>query len=203
MAIAMKPFLLVLLALLILRRQFRAAAWALGACVVMLTAGGVIFGWNNLDGWISLIRTPPSTEYFQHLLNASLMGVASRAGLPSLSGAAASLIVLLATAWRLRLVDEDWAWLLVLVAGLLASPLGHMYHAPIFLGPIVGTGSSTTTAATTVGHRALHVSADWPYSVRDVTVAAPFTGFGVHLGTPRTLAQRFPCPRKGPECHAD
>jgi len=136
-AIAVKPFLLVLLALMIVRRQWRAAAWAIGACIVMLTAGGLAFGWNNFEDWIRVLRTPPATEYFQHLLNASLMGFASRAGFPIPAAAAASAIVLLATAWRLRLIDEDRAWLLVLVAGLLASPLGHMYYAPIFLGPIV------------------------------------------------------------------
>ena len=59
-----EPFLLVLLALMIVRRQWRAAAWAIGACIVMLTSGGLAFGWNNLEDWIRILRTPPAAGPF-------------------------------------------------------------------------------------------------------------------------------------------
>ncbi len=44
--------------------------------------------------------------------------------------------------WRVRSSDEDTAWLLLLLAAILASPVGWVYYQPLLVGPGVALALS-------------------------------------------------------------
>lgn len=136
-AIALKPFLLVLLAAYLLRGQWRALAASVLMVAAWLAVGVMLFGLANTVGWLSVLSVPPKVSFFTHAVNASIMGFVARAGLPLIIGTVLSLSLLLVTAARAWRMETDRAWLLLLTAALLASPLGWISYLPLLVGPLV------------------------------------------------------------------
>jgi hypothetical protein len=141
-AIAFKPFLIVAIPVFIVRRRWKALAvcapTVLGCCGLSV----LIFGSPTFADWIGNLRRIPDPTYAMHFLNASWMGFAARAHLPYLVGILLSGATVLVMLWRVRSVDEDHAWLLLLMTALLACPLGWLYYLPMLLGPAVAMAMS-------------------------------------------------------------
>ena len=77
LAISLKPFLLLMAPLLLLRKQGRATAVALLTASICLSAGVLVFGRAQFEGWIGLLRRPAPVEHLQFFLNGSWSGFRS------------------------------------------------------------------------------------------------------------------------------
>lgn len=142
LAIAFKPFLLVLVPVFIVRKQWRTLAGCVFTILMSLGLGVAVFGIEPLNDWVANLRLTPDPSYVTHFLNASWAGVVMRGHLPyamvSMLAAATILVML----WHARSSDEDKAWLLAGIAALLASPVGWIYYQPVLLGPAVAVALS-------------------------------------------------------------
>src|SRR5262245_16548447 len=134
-AIAFKPFLLVALPVFLVRRQWNSVV----SCV--LTTGAtcalsvLLFGREAFVDWLENLRVVPDPVFATHFLNASWVALVSGANVPYLGWlilSAATIVVMLR---RVRTLDEDESWLLLLLAAILASPVGWVYYQPILIGP--------------------------------------------------------------------
>ena len=138
LAISVKPFLLVLLFVFVRARRWRSLAVAMGSVPLWLGLGGLLFGWFELRDWVLVLDAAQRPNYVLHIANASIAGVFARVGAPLGLARAVGVLILIATAWRAWIVeDDDLAWLQLLLAALLASPLGWIYYAPLIVGPLV------------------------------------------------------------------
>ena len=139
-AVAMKPFLVPLVAWLAWRRRPAAVVAAIAAGGLTSTAGGLIFGVSSFVQWQEQV---PSVDWFHHYTNASLWGIVYRLftqnpqfdhvvlptqAIPWLVGLLGAVVVLIC--WRQCRAsnDVDRQWSLVLCASLLLSPLGWVYY---------------------------------------------------------------------------
>jgi len=135
LAIAFKPFLLVAVPVFVVRRQWKSVL----SCVLTATASCalsvLVFGREAFADWIGNLRVVPDPVYATHFLNASWVAFVSRANGPYLAATILSAATIVVMLWRVRTCDEDESWLLLLLAAILASPVGWVYYQPILIGP--------------------------------------------------------------------
>lgn len=134
-AVAFKPFLLVVLPVFAVRRRWTALAVCGASAIACCGLSVLVFGWGSFEGWLGNLRATPDPGYAVHFLNASWVAVVSRARAPHVIATLLSAATLLAMAWRARTSDEDATWLILSIASLLASPVGWVYYEPMMLGP--------------------------------------------------------------------
>ena len=136
-AIAFKPFLLVAVPVFIVRRQWKSVE----SCVLTISASCalsvLLFGRTTFADWLGNLRVVPDPVFATHFLNASWVAFVSRADGPYLGALILSALTIMVMLWRVRTSDEDESWLLLLLAAILASPVGWVYYQPIFVGPAV------------------------------------------------------------------
>jgi len=135
LVVAMKPNFLVWPALLFLSGHRLPALTAVVTAAVISAIPLLVFGPEVYRQWFELIASDRERAFF--LTNASIAGLAARAGVPAL-GLILSLTLLAGLAawafWRRPGILSASA--LALVAALLASPLGWI-HYTLFLLPVV------------------------------------------------------------------
>ena len=137
LAIGLKPFLLLLLPALAIRRRWREAGGALVVAVMSVAFGAGIFGWSAVVSWLSLLQAPPPLEQVAYFINASFAGSVARSGLPAAVWASAAIVTVPSLFLFCRGLDDDRSWLLSLLACLLISPLGWIYYFPLLSGPLI------------------------------------------------------------------
>ncbi len=148
-AISIKPFLLVFIPYFVLRRHWAAVTAAAVTMVAAFSVGVAVFGVDAHREWIRALGT---TDWEWAAMNASVLGLLSRAlgdspyytplaVLPSgvwLVWLTASVLIAMGTFVAIRnrpAADADSAFLLLLLAALLISPLGWIYYLWLPLGP--------------------------------------------------------------------
>jgi hypothetical protein len=154
LAAAAKPFLLLVVAFVALRRDWRALRAFAIVSLLFVLAGVAVFGVSAYREWFLQL---PRVSWASHYMNASLGGFVERlfgrthyAGvgvvpwmrlvvLPgvSLAIAAVTLRVLLPVPHTTAGTDHAWATLLL--ASILLSPLGWVYYLWIALWPVAAT----------------------------------------------------------------
>ncbi|MBA4785076.1 MAG: DUF2029 domain-containing protein [Rhizobiales bacterium] len=133
--VSMKPNFLVWPVLLFLAGCWRPPLIAAATAVVVAAIPLAVFGPQIYLDWLSLVASDGDRAVF--LTNASLAGLAARAGLPLLGTVLSALLLLSLAAWAVwrRPMTMDVSSL-ALVAALLASPLGWI-HYTLFLLPVL------------------------------------------------------------------
>jgi Glycosyltransferase family 87 len=160
LAIGAKPFLVVCAAYVVWRRL---RALALGVCAGLAAAtaiGWLAAGFAGFRSWLAALE---QISWSAHVANGSLFGLFTRtlsttpevlhatpiALRPELvqplwwTAAAIVGVVLVRTLIVTR--DLDRAWAVALAASLLVSPLGWVYYATIFAGPLAAVALTATT----------------------------------------------------------
>jgi hypothetical protein len=133
--VSMKPNFLVWPVLLFLAGTWRPPLVAAATAAVVAAIPLAVFGPQIYLDWLSLVASDGDRAVF--LTNASLAGLAARAGLPLLGTALSALLLLTLAAWAAwrKPVTMDVSSF-ALVAALLASPLGWI-HYTLFLLPVL------------------------------------------------------------------
>lgn len=133
--VAMKPNFAVWPALLLLSRHYVPGLAAITSAAVISAVPLAVFGPEVYRQWLELLASDQERAFF--LTNASLVGLASRAGVAT-SGLVLSLALLGGAAlWALRYrPDAMRASALALVLSLLASPIAWV-HYTLFLLPVL------------------------------------------------------------------
>ena len=151
---SLKLFFLVPLAWLALRGNARAIGAAAAAAAALVACGALVFGLDSYRLWAGSLGT---VGWQWMAMNASWPGFVSRVfesggtivpvvPVPALVAplsVAGSAVVLGVTVLRVRQAprsgrDGDRSLLALLLAALLASPLGWVYYLPLAYGPILG-----------------------------------------------------------------
>jgi hypothetical protein len=154
LAAALKPFLLLFVPFFVLRRDAAALkAFAL-TCGGVVVAGLIVFGPHSYYEWLAQL---PRITWSSHYMNASIGGLAERLfGRYSRIGIGwhprllllllipSALLVVVETVRRaarasVDAAGTDRAWAALLVASLLASPLGWAYYMWIAVWPLAAT----------------------------------------------------------------
>jgi hypothetical protein len=161
----LKPFLLPLFAIFLMRRRI-APFFAAGLSAAALSLATLPFvGLQGLRDWFGMLAT---VSWFDHSLNISLLGFIDRLlpG-PHVSSSLALLVtlgVMLAAggtlflrgpAWLARL-DRDFS--VLLVAAILGSPLGWLYYTPL-LAPVVALVAVSYGQFSAAGRRRIMLTA--------------------------------------------
>jgi hypothetical protein len=153
LAVAIKPFLLVFVPYLAVRRDWRCLRALAIVAAVTVAAGVWIFGFDAYREWASQI---PRITWATHYFNASIVGIVERllgssyyatvgrhpwlARIVMAAGVAAVAAITfrqLARSRNIRTVESiDADWAVLLLASLLLSPLGWVYYLWIALGPL-------------------------------------------------------------------
>lgn len=141
-AIAFKPFLLLILPVLAVRRQWKGLAVSVATIAVCCALSAMCFGRAAFADWLSNLRATPAQEYATHFLNASWFAFIARAHAPYAVATALSGLTILLMLWRARTWDEDVTWLVVGMVALLACPIGWVYYQPMLLGPVIALAVS-------------------------------------------------------------
>lgn len=154
LAASAKPFLLLVVAYLALRRDGRALRAFAVVSLLFVFAGLIVFGPQSYVDWV---RQLPRVSWASHYMNASLGGIVERLfGRTHYAGIAPVLWVRIAVLPLLSIVigavtlraavrparsaaAEDHAWAVLLLAALLLSPLGWVYYLWIALWPVAAT----------------------------------------------------------------
>ena len=136
-AIAFKPFLLVAVPVFVVRRQWKSVAACLLTTGASCALSVLLFGREAFVDWLGNLRVVPDPVFATHFLNASWVAFVSRANGSYLAGLILSAATIAVMLWRVRTTDEDESWLLLLLAAILASPVGWVYYEPILIGPAV------------------------------------------------------------------
>jgi Glycosyltransferase family 87 len=136
-AIAFKPFLLVAVPVFVVRRQWKSVASSVLTIGASCALSVLLFGREPFVDWLGNLRVVPDPVFATHFLNASWVAFVSRANGPYLVGIILSAATIVVMLWRVRTSDEDESWLLLMLAAILASPVGWVYYQPILLGPVV------------------------------------------------------------------
>ena len=137
LAIALKPFLLVILPVMAIRQQWKAMAVSVLTTAMCSLLGILCFGRPAFADWLHNLQLVPDPVYATHFLNASWAGFIARAAAPYWIGNAASAATIALVLLRVKTWDEDRTWFIVGVSALLASPVGWIYYYPMLLGPAV------------------------------------------------------------------
>ncbi len=148
---SIKPFLLIFVPYLLLRRKFRAAATACSIVAVTFALGFLLFGMDSYKSWTIALS---AVDWPWAVMNASIQGILSRALAPSpyfvplaqLPGLVLPVWLVLAGlvgVLTLALAVRDWAdhavdraFALLLLGALLISPLGWIYYLWLAIGPV-------------------------------------------------------------------
>jgi alpha-1,2-mannosyltransferase len=151
-AIGAKPFLLVVAAYALWRRSAAFAAGLAAGTAGMVTLGLAATGVAGFRSWLGAIE---QITWSAHVANASLLALLTRtlsvtpeilhatpvAVRPDLVlplwWASVAIVCVTTTVILLRTRNRDQAWAIVLIASLLVSPLGWVYYATMFVGPLV------------------------------------------------------------------
>jgi hypothetical protein len=133
--ISMKPNFLVWPVLLFLSGHRLSSLAAIATAGVVAAIPLAVFGPQIYLDWLKLVASDGERAVF--LTNASIAGLAARAGVPFLGPVLSALLLLLLAAWAFRykpsVLDASG---FALVAALLASPLGWI-HYTLFLLPLL------------------------------------------------------------------
>ncbi|MDP2354464.1 MAG: glycosyltransferase family 87 protein [Beijerinckiaceae bacterium] len=133
--VCLKPNFLVWPALLFLSGSFRVALIASATAAAISLVPLLVYGPGVYMQWIELVLSDKERPFF--LTNASLMGLAARAGLSTAGAAMGALVLASLAAWALlRRPPPLQVSAIALVAAVLASPLGWI-HYTLFLLPII------------------------------------------------------------------
>jgi len=133
--IAMKPNFLVWPALLFLAGHRRPAWAAVGTAAIISAIPLALYGPEIYRQWLALVASDQERAFF--LTNASLAGLAARAGAPGLGVILSLLLLGSLAAWAFwRRPDPMRASAFGLLAALMASPLGWI-HYTLFLLPVL------------------------------------------------------------------
>ncbi len=163
-ALSLKPFLLVFVPYLALKRQFRALSMCALTVALCFGTGLLVFGPDVHLDWLRAIAA--SSDWTWAGMNASVLGFLSRCLTPGphfsplavapwlvqpiwILAAGVIFILTIATSLldpRTCSVDRDFA--LMLLAALLISPLGWVYYLWLPLGPFIGILVSSWQAGT-------------------------------------------------------
>jgi alpha-1,2-mannosyltransferase len=155
LAMSVKPFLLIFVPYFLLRRQWRAAGYAVLTIAAAFGVGRAVFGVEAHEAWG---RALAGTDWPWAAMNGSLLGVLRRTLGPSpyftpvsldselirIMWRAGALMILIATIWlasrdrSTQAVDRSFA--LLLLGALLVSPLGWVYYLWLPVGPLVALG---------------------------------------------------------------
>jgi len=151
LAMSVKPFLLIFVPYFLLRRQWRAAGYAVLTVAAAFGVGRAVFGIEAHEGWG---RALAGTDWPWAAMNGSLLGMLSRSLRPSPYFTPqwlapelvrpfwriGALVILAATLWisaRDRSdVAVDRGFALLLLGALLVSPLGWVYYLWLPVGPM-------------------------------------------------------------------
>lgn len=135
---AVKPIFLPLLLGMMWRRRYRGVGTAIVTGAVISLAGWIATGTAAYGSWIA---TGAQVFWFQLPLNASVLGLLWRAGLPKALTAgiwlASIAAIVVMTRWRGRPAHPDRDLAVWLVACLLVAPLGWIYYLPLAAGPLI------------------------------------------------------------------
>jgi hypothetical protein len=164
LAMSVKPFLLMVLPYLLLRRRWRAAGAALAVILLCFVLGMVVFGVDNHVAWRA--KLGDSTGWCWQFLNGSLYGLLARlltanpmgqclvdgpqALVPLLwlgLGVPIGLATLAMSYVEKTSADVDRSFGILLVASLLLSPLGWSYYLCLPLGPTAAVAVSWLRSA--------------------------------------------------------
>jgi Glycosyltransferase family 87 len=146
LVVAMKPNFLVWPVLLVLARHYRPAVVAVATAAVVSAIPLLWWGPEVYRQWVELIASDRERAAF--LTNASLTGLAARAGAAGLGIALSLCLLACLAAWALlRRPDPLRASAFALLASVFASPIGWI-HYTLFLLPVlvVGWGSRVVRA---------------------------------------------------------
>jgi uncharacterized membrane protein len=161
-AIGAKPFLLVFVAYALWRRSAAFASGLAAGIAAMVTLGLAVAGVSGFRSWLGAIE---QITWSAHVANASLLALLTRtlSVTPEILHATplvarpdlvqplwwTSVAIVGATAavTLLRTRNRDQAWAILLIASLLVSPLGWVYYATIFVGPLLAVALATTRPA--------------------------------------------------------
>jgi hypothetical protein len=152
-AASAKPFLLLVVLYLALRRDVRALRAFAVVSLLFALAGLLVFGPHSYLDWASQLSR---VSWASHYMNASLGGMAERlfghgsyglgdmpwvriVALPLVSIAIAALSLRAAVRPSRSAVGEDHAWAVLLLVAILLSPLGWVYYLWIALWPVAAT----------------------------------------------------------------
>jgi Glycosyltransferase family 87 len=131
---SVKPFFACLLLIAFCRGRWKTMLWALGTAAAGLSVGIALVGTTGFFRWL---ETGRQVSWFHHPLNASIAGLAARAGIGWEAWALVTVAVLAVTAAAVRRsTDLDGEWLACALVSLLASPLGWAYYLPLVAGPL-------------------------------------------------------------------
>jgi hypothetical protein len=147
--VSLKLFFGVFAVWLLLQRQFRAVAAMAATAVGLMALGGLVFGHETYRQWVHSLGT---VGWQWMAMNASWPGFVSRvfesggkiAPVVSWPAVVAPLsllgfaLILLLTLRRARGGTFDRQLVVLLLGGILASPLGWVYYLPLAYGPILG-----------------------------------------------------------------
>jgi hypothetical protein len=141
LAIAAKLFVWPLLVWLLLTRRFRAAAWAVGASVVLVLGAWAVIGLEGLRDYPALLRV---VQEVYSVRSISLSTVAGALGAPVWAAVAiatvAGLACIAAAAWLVRADDGDRRAFTVLVAAsIIASAIVWPNYLALLLVPVAIT----------------------------------------------------------------
>jgi hypothetical protein len=152
MAISLKPFMLIFMPYLALRRQFRAVCVSTAVIMLCFGIGLLFFGLDAHMNWLRVVKS--SSEWTWASMNASVFGLFTRALAESpyyspltiapqlirpFGVFAAGLIcalTLIATNRNSHACSVDRDFALLLIGSQLISPLGWVYYLWLAFGPI-------------------------------------------------------------------
>jgi hypothetical protein len=138
LVVAMKPNFLVWPVLLLLSRHYRPAFVALGVAALVSAVPLVAMGPEVYRQWAELLASDRERAAF--LTNASLTGLAARAGVSVVGLAVSAALLMALAAWALvRRPDALRASAFALLASVFASPIGWI-HYTLFLLPVFVRG---------------------------------------------------------------
>jgi hypothetical protein len=151
LAAAAKPFLLLVAAFLVIRRDRRAVSAFAIVSGIFVALGVIVFGWSAYREWLLQLQ---HVTWGSHYMNASLGGFLERLlghtwygsfgahaalkGVLFVVGAAIVAGVTLVETHRLpsTVAGTDRAWAALLLASILVSPLGWVYYLWIAVWPV-------------------------------------------------------------------
>ena len=141
-ATLVKPFLAPLWLWPLLERQWKAFGAGAATATCSLALGAAVFGVDDSIRWIKQVES--NVPWADHFLNSGIAALLAHgvhpASLPVWWLLAIAVLVLTAAAVTTRRVDLDDAWLLLVMAGLLASPLAWIYYW-VFLLPMLAAST--------------------------------------------------------------
>ena len=164
-AIGAKPFLLIFAAYALWRRSAAFASGLAAGIAGMVTLGVAAAGVAGFRSWVGAIE---QITWSAHVANASLLALLTRtlSVTPEILHATpltvrpdlvqplwwTSVAIVGATTAviLLRTRNRDQAWAILLIASLLVSPLGWVYYATMFVGPLLAVAMKAPRSAQVV-----------------------------------------------------